>query len=179
MPYWTPFALAARLRKKKNMHGSSKVHMRIILVEHDQYAWKPRTGGGRGGVSLPNLPQPTTVDMTHDVFWPWYARSLFGQTAAAGCLWVSVSVCDEGGVGLSVGFIKWRKKLIKKTPKYLGSWPCVVTFPSLHRPTWKWVQLEFTCEATPTRHCDASSPVWKKGPKLFCWGFFFFCILFL
>lgn len=42
--------------------------MRITLVEYDQYAWKPRIGGGGGGVSLPNLPQPTTVDMTHDVF---------------------------------------------------------------------------------------------------------------
>lgn len=49
------------------MHGSSKVHMRITLVEYDQYAWKPPTGG-RGGVSLLNLPRPTTVDMTHDVF---------------------------------------------------------------------------------------------------------------
>lgn len=53
------------------MHGSSKVHMRITLVEYDQHAWKPPTGGGgggRGGVSLLNLPRPTTVDMTHDVF---------------------------------------------------------------------------------------------------------------
>lgn len=64
--------------------------MRSTLVEYDQYGWKPGTGGGRGGVSLLNLPQPTTVDMTRDVFWPWYAGSLFGHTAAAGCVWACV-----------------------------------------------------------------------------------------
>lgn len=119
VPHWTPFALAARLRKKKknNMPGSSKVQMRIILVEYDRYAWKPQTGGWRGGVSLLNLPRLTTVDVTHDVFWPGYAGSLFGQTAAAGCLWVCASVWweGEGGVGLWGSFIKLKKKIIKET----------------------------------------------------------------
>lgn len=59
-----------------------------------------------GGVSLLNFPDNHGLYDTWRVlqFWPWYAGSLFGQTAAAGSVYVyaSVCVCDEwarSGVG--------------------------------------------------------------------------------
>lgn len=111
--HWTPPALTALSRQRK--HSSAKVHVHYrrwiwTYKLHHESLWLVGKEDEQAYQTYPdNHCWYDTRRVLH--FWPWYAGSLFGQTAAVGC--VSVCVCVWWVVVVVGGAVKKRKKKAK------------------------------------------------------------------